>query len=226
MQDAKNVLISVADTGVGIAPEDQGRIFEEFEQVEGPHQLKAKGTGLGLPLAKSLAELLGGSVMLTSSRGVGSTFSVLLPVRFGSPEAGTTHEEPIPAKAGKKVLIVDDDEASRYLLKNLISEQRCEISEASGGLEGLRRAIAEHPDLIILDLGLPDLDGRAVLRELKSNSETAQIPVIINTSKRLSRLDLTELNSLAIGVVSKNETGPNQTRQALFELFTGLGITK
>jgi CheY-like chemotaxis protein len=223
MQGPEHVLISVADTGIGIAPEHQRRIFEEFEQVEGPHQLRSKGTGLGLPLAKSLAELLGGSVLLTSTPGIGSTFSVLLPVQYGARKAA----EPVVEqedRTGKKMLIVDDDEASRYVLMSLVAEKQFQMIEASSGMEGVRRALADKPDVIMLDLGLPDLDGKMVLRELKNNPETTQIPVIINTSKQLNGAEQAELQSLAVGVVSKNERDPNSARETVYALLAKAGV--
>ena len=85
LQSPREVIISVADTGIGIAPEDQERVFEEFTQIDSPLQRKAKGPGLGLPLARKLAELLGGRVSLRSEPGIGSTFSVVLPLDYRGP---------------------------------------------------------------------------------------------------------------------------------------------
>jgi signal transduction histidine kinase/CheY-like chemotaxis protein len=221
MEDPEHVLISVADTGIGIAPENQARIFEEFEQVEGAHQLRTKGTGLGLPLAKSLADLLGGSVRLESAFGLGSTFSVLLPIAFGKPA------ELLPVfrgnGSGKKILVVDDDEASRYVLKTLLAEEQFQIVEAKGGFEGIRQAIATRPNAIVLDLGLPDLDGREVLKELKHNADTLNIPVIINTSRPLPNHEKEELTAMAVGILSKNDPDPKAARRTLFSLLTAAG---
>ena len=222
MEGADRVSISVADTGIGIAPENQGRIFEEFEQVEGAHQLKTKGTGLGLPLSKALTELLGGTVSLTSEPGLGSTFAIVIPIRYNDPR---DEEKRIfaSAPASKNILIVDDDEAARYVLKSLLSDQRFEIVEAIGGLEGLRLA-AQKPEAIVLDLGLPDLDGRTVLFELKQNPATKDIPVIINTSRDLSPHEKAELTSMAVGLLSKNETEPETSRQALLGFLASAGV--
>jgi len=87
------VTFTVSDTGIGIAPQDQGRIFEEFTQLESPAQSQFKGTGLGLPLCRKLAELLGGRIELASKVGVGSKFSVTLPVRYQSESAVSSVEE-------------------------------------------------------------------------------------------------------------------------------------
>lgn len=221
MQGPDHVLISVADTGIGIAPENQARVFQEFEQVEGPHQLKTKGTGLGLPLAKSLAELLGGSILLTSTVGLGSTFSVLLPVRYQSDtDAAPANAAPAPSR---KILIVDDDEPSRYVLKSLIADKNFNFIEASGGLEGFRRALDDKPDVIILDLGLPDLDGTAVLQKLKSNDQTSAIPVIIHTSRQPSDIDHDALRP-AVGILSKNETEPETAKASLLRLLSTAGV--
>lgn len=224
MEDPGHVLISVADTGIGIAPEDQSRIFEEFEQVEGPQQVKTKGTGLGLPLARSLAELLGGSVTLVSELGLGSTFSLRLPVRYGSTAVPARDTRPIASGTGR-VLIIDDDEVSRYVLKSLLSGAPFEIAEATGGEEGLRQAAAFKPDVIVLDLLMPDLHGRVVLRGLKENSATAAIPVIINTSHELTSEEESEILPLVVGVLSKNQNDPAISRENMRELLTSAGIT-
>jgi signal transduction histidine kinase len=226
MDDSEHVRISVADTGIGIAPENHARIFEEFEQVEGPQQRKIKGTGLGLPLAKSLAELLGGSVHLESQLGLGSTFCVRLPRRY--PDLAEAKRIPAadPSLPLKRVLIVDDDEASRYVLKSLLSGNQFQIAEVEGGEEGVRQAIAWKPSLIFLDLGLPDLDGHAVLRKLKQNRETLDIPVIINTSRPLEAAEQAELATMAVGVIFKNHKDQAAVREAMRELLMASGINK
>jgi signal transduction histidine kinase len=209
-------VICVADTGIGIDPENHARIFEEFEQVEGSHQLGVKGTGLGLPLSKALAELLGGSVSVESERGVGSTFRVRVPIRFGD-----TGEE-APAMGARRVLIIDDDDAARYVLRNLLPADRLIFAEADGGKEGLRLACEFKPDLIFLDLHMPDLDGRAVLRELKQNPMTRQVPVIINTSQTLDPMEKEEFALHAADILSKNDPDPRAIRATVNNLLAAV----
>lgn len=106
MDGDDHIEILVSDSGIGIAPEDQERIFEEFEQVDGVHQKNIKGTGLGLPLAKSLAELLGGTVRVQSELGKGSTFSVRLPIKFSWPAARESRNS---RRSETTLLILDDN---------------------------------------------------------------------------------------------------------------------
>jgi signal transduction histidine kinase/CheY-like chemotaxis protein len=320
----ETVVFAVTDTGIGIAEEDQERIFQEWVQVDGQRQRTVKGTGLGLPLSRKLAQLLGGNVYVKSQVGLGSTFFAAIPIRFtGQAEVAYvpdvkreldasklpvlvvednrealfiyekylkgTQFQVIPAKdlkeahqalrefrpvavildvllqgehswellqelkhapstagipifvvtvvdnrekaialgadgfhakpvdrswliqqldaiakrlAQRQVLVIDDDEVSRYLLKTVLGQAEFRFFEASGGNEGLRRAREAHPDLIILDLAMPDLSGFEVLKRLKEDPCTAGIPVIIHTSKMLDSYERTLLTD-AVAIISK-----------------------
>jgi len=320
------VVFSVADTGIGIAAEDQLRIFKEWEQVEGKLQKTAKGTGLGLPLSKKLTQLLGGDVYVKSQVGVGSTFFAAVPIRYqGVTEAvyvpdvkreldasklpvlvvednreslfiyekylkgtefqvvpaqdlkearqalksfkpiavvldvllqgehswnllqelkqdpstssipvfvvtvvenqnkalglGATafHAKPIDRgwllsqlqttlnREEGQVLFIDDDEISRYLLKGIFSTSGCRLLEATGGIEGLRLARQTKPNLIVLDLSMPDLSGFEVLGALKREPETREIPVVIYTSQTLDSAERARLAE-AVEIVPKETT--------------------
>jgi signal transduction histidine kinase/CheY-like chemotaxis protein len=320
------VVFSVTDTGIGIAPDDQVRIFKEWEQIEGKLQKTAKGTGLGLPLSKKLAQLLGGDVYVKSQLGVGSTFFAAFPVRYeGVTEAvyvpdvkreldasklpvlvvednreslfiyekylkGTEfqvvpaqdlkearqalksfkpiaivldvllqgehswnllqelkqdpstssipvfvvtvvenqnkalglgaaafHAKPIDRawllsqlqttlnREKGQVLFIDDDEISRYLLKGIFSSSSFRLMEATGGIEGLRLARQSRPNLIVLDLSMPDLSGFEVLEELKREPETREIPVVIYTSQTLDGDERARLSD-AVEIVPKETT--------------------
>jgi signal transduction histidine kinase/CheY-like chemotaxis protein len=342
-----SIVFSVADTGIGIAPEDQARIFEEFSQIDGPHQRKAKGTGLGLPLVRKLAGLLGGHVELRSQPGVGSTFSAVLPRAYPGPaevvvvpevsaqldpsrrpvlvvednrealfiyekylkgtgfqvipaqtlraarhalgrfhpaaivldvlldrESGwellaelkqSPHTRDIPvlvvtlvenqakamalgahayctkpvergwllaklrALAGldapAMVLLIDDDDASRYLVKESLADSRCAIVEADSGAEGLRRALAQPPRLVILDLELPDCSGLDVLKALRDCAETRQTPVIINTAKVLADADREVLRAAgATAILSKECFSRKDGLQQVHEVLRHAGL--
>jgi CheY-like chemotaxis protein/two-component sensor histidine kinase len=150
------VVFAVRDTGIGIAPEHHGAIFQEFTQVESRLQGRVKGTGLGLSLSKKLAELLGGSVYLESEAGRGSTFYLALPPHLVMPP---------PPGAGairaRRILLIDDEETFRYVLRQMISSEDFEVFEADNGTEGLERARGMRPDAIFLDLQMPVMDGPA-----------------------------------------------------------------
>ncbi|HEX6503515.1 MAG TPA: ATP-binding protein [Terriglobales bacterium] len=319
------LLFSVTDTGIGIAEEDQERIFLEWTQVEGRLQKAAKGSGLGLPLSRKLAQLMGGNVHVQSKLGLGSTFVATIPIHFQGEtdvvyvpdvkrELDTsrlpvlvvednrealfiyekylkaTNYQVIPAKNVKearealrafrplaiildvllqsehswdllrdlkqdaatreipvyvvtvvdnrakamtlgasgfhpkpvdrnwllqqlqgveaeqpraKVLVIDDDATSRYLVKGVLATGHCQVWEAEGGIEGLRMAREYKPGIIVLDLAMPDLGGFDVLEQLGQDPETSGIPIVIHTSKVLDRDDQLRLKT-AIDVIPKS----------------------
>ncbi len=172
---------AVRDTGIGIAPADQERIFDEFSQVDTSLHGKVKGTGLGLPLSRSLAELVGGSISLESVPKQGSVFTLSIPVILAKGIA--TNSAATIDQSRKRVLIIDDDETFRYVMKQIIrNEPRYEVFEANDGGEGLHQARTTSPDVIVLDLQMPNVDGFTVLQELNADSRTSVIPVIVSTS--------------------------------------------
>ena len=168
-------------TGIGIVAEDQDRVFEEWVRIDTRMQRNGKGTGLGLPLSRKLAELLGGTIEVASTLGDGSTFTLTIPADYEAECALSGHAEPL--QQTKRVLIVDDDEGSRYVLRQLLAaESRLVIEEANDGAEGLARIAACKPDVVLLDLQMPVLDGFAVLATLAGDSTTRDLPVIVFTS--------------------------------------------
>lgn len=218
MQRGDKVRFTVADTGIGIAPEDQERIFEEFTQVDGPLQRRQKGTGLGLPLTRKLAKLLGGDVGVTSTPGLGSTFWAELPARIEPQQA----EPRLPLAKAKgaaqptlRILIVDDDETARYTLTNFAMQPGVEIMEAENGLAGIARATADHPDIIMLDLMMPGVGGHEVLGRLKNDPTTAAIPVVIVTSRFVNEDERKQILTRAAGVVYKGDLSREVVTRAI-----------
>jgi len=178
--DARDSRITflVEDTGIGIAPEDHERIFEEFSQVEGRLQVKSSGTGLGLPLSRQLAKLLGGELWVESELGLGTRFFLTVPL--------LTRSLTVPLARPRRVLIVDDDESFRYVLRQIITEQPSyAVIEACDGTEALRAVHEQAPDVIVLDLQMPKVDGFAVLRDLSNDPATRALPVIVATSMQV-----------------------------------------
>ena len=198
--ERERVNLSVRDTGIGIAPQDHARIFEEFSQVDTRLQRRVKGTGLGLPLSRSLAELLGGELTLESVPGQGSVFTLSIP-----PERGDPSRAQRPSNSGRKrVLLIDDDETFRYVMRQIIgNEPRYEYIEAVDGDVGLRTAREQKPDVIILDLQMPTMDGFTVLQELNADSRTSVTPVIVSTSLNVNA-ELKARLPAGTRVISKN----------------------
>ncbi|MGB8888623.1 MAG: ATP-binding protein [Candidatus Korobacteraceae bacterium] len=335
------IIFSVRDTGIGIAPQDQEFIFKEFTQIESAIQDRVKGTGLGLPLCRNLAELLGGSVSVESELGKGSNFYAVIPIDCrgsspeDTPEQGTvallpgkvpvlivednpetafiyrnylqkTDFQPImvvsveqarraltglqPAaivldvylggqdsseyirelrksadtenvpvivisvmdearkvlsygadkflrkpvdqevfcsalyklagrRERKKVLLVDDNEVSRYVLREKLSTWNFHILEARGGREALTVIDRESPDLVFLDLLMPDMGGLQVLEELRASPRSRSIPVIIHSSKTLDIQEEQVVRSATVGVFPKRSLHENFAAQELQDLL-------
>jgi signal transduction histidine kinase len=219
------VRFSVTDTGIGIAPEDQERIFQQFAQVDSPKQRRVRGTGLGLPLSKKLAELLGGRIELVSETGAGSTFSVLVPVRYGeltmpdqplAPRAASSGRE--TQEGGGTVLVIDDDDVARYLVKKQLTELPVLVIEAQSAIQGLERARQERPQAIILDLMMPEVSGFEALDELKADTRTRDIPVVVHTSMSVPPRDRVLLMEKAVVVLDKNRLESGELKALVADL--------
>ena len=178
------VRFRVSDTGIGIAPEDQEAIFEEFKQIEHSLQRKIKGTGLGLPLSRRLAHLLGGRVGVESQPGVGSTFTLGIPLVYRKIEPSPPAPAPSSAESAQRatVLLVEDHYETRLIYEKYLRSSPWQIASARSVREAenvFRRTI---PVAIILDIALEGEDTWDLLARLKSNPATARIPVIVVTS--------------------------------------------
>jgi CheY-like chemotaxis protein len=182
LEDAQAVRVAVRDNGIGIAPEEQTVIWDEFRQAR-PNSAEAlQGTGLGLALTRKLVALLGGTIWLESTPGAGSTFTFVVPRQLPQPQVEPA-EDSSSGDAQKNtrplVLVVEDDPPSRKLLLDWLAQSGLNTAWAGDGELGLELARKLGPRLILLDIHLPKLDGWQVLTELKSRPETAEIPVVI-----------------------------------------------
>ena len=199
--EKKFATFRVRDTGIGIPPEHHERIFEEFSQIDTRLHKSVKGTGLGLPLSRSLAQLIGGNITIESVVGQGSVFTLTIPTQFRDP---TSAVAPVADLTQKRVLVIDDDETFRYVMKQIIrNEPRYEVLEASDGSDGLRLAREGHPDVIVLDLQMPNVDGFTVLQELNADQRTSVIPIIVSTSMAVDA-ELKARLPVGTRVISKN----------------------
>ncbi len=343
--DTREIQFTVRDTGIGIAHEHHETIFKEFGQVENPLQERYRGTGLGLPLCRNLAMLLGGQIWLESELGKGSTFFVRLPAVYvgeasqpedtampaapefyrtpilfleDSPETAhllesylrdtefqpiltstvaqaevwaarhipaavvadvylgddqswnfiarlrerlpelplivtSVHDElrtaaskgisvflPKPverevllgelrrltAQSGtRRILLVDDNEVARYILRDLLSQPWLDIREAGSGTEALALLNESMPDAVILDLLMPDISGFDILRKLRTQSATQDLPVLIYTSKVLSESEKAQLDSWKARVIRKEDITTRLSAQPFLDWVRSVGLS-
>jgi PAS domain S-box-containing protein len=192
------IKISIIDTGMGIAEVDRPTVFEKFKQVGDTLTDKPKGTGLGLPICKQIVEHHGGRIWVESELGKGSTFSFTLPlevaaeseVNIATLEVNTFIEQlkeqvsqtaPTGNNYKKTIMVVDDDANIRQLLRQQLETEGYAVKEAKDGREAVTSAKLEPPDLIILDVLMPDMNGFDVAAILKNDPITMSIPIAINS---------------------------------------------
>ena len=168
---------AVADTGIGMTPEQQARLFEEFSQADATTAQRFGGTGLGLAITRKLARMMGGDVTVATELGKGSVFTVRLPGNVSLPAPLAVEGSRRPA--GDCVLVIDDDVTARELVADHLKSEGFSVITASGGLKGLKLAKQVKPMVITLDVMMPDLDGWSVLAALREDSELADVPVIM-----------------------------------------------
>lgn len=188
------ILVSITDTGIGIAKDDYGAVFEQFKQVGGDTLTdKPKGTGLGLPICKEIVEHHGGRIWVESEVGKGSTFSFTLPVHQKTETHKPLHLNDLVKQLkqqmaqsafniqGKNstILVVDDDDSIRSLLHQELSDAGYLIEEAANGKMALECVRKNKPDLIILDVMMPEMNGFDVAAVLKNDPQTMDIPIIV-----------------------------------------------
>jgi PAS domain S-box-containing protein len=177
------VQVDVADNGIGIAPENIARIFDRFFRADHPMVQEAEGTGLGLSIVKMFVEMLGGEIWVDSTLGAGSTFSFTMPLAstdLPEPDAGLLDMELTPVTARRpKILVVEDDRDLALLLRRQLEADGYQVVLAGTGDDAIWLAREEQPQVITLDIMLPDVDGFVVLERLKDNPLTAAIPVVI-----------------------------------------------
>lgn len=189
---AKNHLqLSITDSGIGIKPEDQDRIFSEFEQVDNSYARRYEGTGLGLALTRRIVELHSGVISVQSEEEKGSTFTVTLPPREETavslpcvcPPAADEQVDHFAERSGAApmIVVVEDDSATRELLTLYLAEGGYQVATVRNGDDAVATIRELQPFAVILDVMLPGKDGWQILQELKSDTELKEIPVIMAT---------------------------------------------
>jgi signal transduction histidine kinase/DNA-binding response OmpR family regulator/HAMP domain-containing protein len=187
------VAFSVSDTGIGMTPEQMEKLFQTFSQAEASTARKYGGTGLGLAVTRHFCQMMGGDISVESEHGVGSTFTIRLPVEVAERKAEGVRQgaelvpvdesrfEPQAPKGASTVLVIDDDPSVCDVMKHFLSKEGFRVETASGGEEGLHLARELRPDAVTLDVLMPGMDGWTVLATLKTDPELANIPVIMLT---------------------------------------------
>jgi signal transduction histidine kinase/CheY-like chemotaxis protein len=186
------IALAVADTGIGMTPEQMGKLFGTFSQADSSTTRKYGGTGLGLAISRRFSRLMGGDITVTSCPGQGSTFTLTLPRRVVDPEApapsvaaaaaepaAPTPVDAPPVASRGTVLVIDDDPATVEVVRRYLVREGYRVEVAYAGEEGLARAHALRPDVITLDVMMPGMDGWSVLSALKADPQLAQIPVVM-----------------------------------------------
>jgi signal transduction histidine kinase/CheY-like chemotaxis protein/CHASE3 domain sensor protein len=205
--DGDKIAVSVRDTGIGISESFLPFLFDEFRQADDKASRRFGGTGLGLAIAKKYCDMLDGSIVVESQQGLGSTFTLLLPLE---PPGGQKAENDTDQQVGnvrklresshgpdsakrRTLLLVEDSEPQIIQITDVLREEGYIMQVARNGREALQFIKLQVPDAMILDLQMPEVDGFEVLREIRNLDETRSIPVLILTSKHVTKSELSFL---------------------------------
>ena len=182
-RDGEWLSFAVEDTGIGMSPEQLQRLFQRFTQADESTTRKFGGTGLGLALTRAFARLLGGDVTVASTEGRGTCFTLRVPAEAPEGAAQLEGTSELGGSAAHEprdlVLVIDDEASQRELLNRFLTKQHFAVRTTADGRSGLELARSLQPRVILLDVMMPDLDGWAVLKALKADPVTADIPVVI-----------------------------------------------
>ncbi len=191
MESEETALVfTVEDSGIGIPYEEIDKVFEAFKQHEKHDTKKFGGTGLGLSISKSLVEAMGGEISVTSKPGIGSTFKLILndiqtvPIELSQNESSPQNLKNTSFE-NAEILIVDDIESNRYMISEILIELGLSVSFAENGQEALDLVDEKKPDLILMDMKMPVMDGKEATSKLKSNPQTDEIPVVALTASSI-----------------------------------------
>lgn|GEM_PF-684078 len=186
-EDTDCIVIDVFDTGIGMTQEQMEKLFQPFQQADASTTRKYGGTGLGLTISREFCRMMGGDLTVSSVFGKGTTFSARIPLKQKPvmqnrvSVRNATHSSPALPELRTKILVIDDDLLIHDLISRNLTKIGCEVHTADCGEAGLKLAREWKPDLIILDVMMPQMDGWSVLNILKHDNELRNIPVIMHT---------------------------------------------
>ena len=164
--------IIVHDSGIGISRENFSNIFNSFRQIESTYTKTQQGVGLGLSIVKGLVDLMEGSISVESEPGKGSIFTVIIPIAGVTTEKGKVQEKAFGSTGLKKILVVEDEAVNRIYMVRLLQKAGWNIIEAEDGIEAVKKYQQEKPDFIIMDVGLPGLDGISATKIIREAEAT------------------------------------------------------
>jgi signal transduction histidine kinase/CheY-like chemotaxis protein len=215
------ICFSVTDTGIGIAEENKELIWQEWGQIEADQRPRHKGSGLGLPLSRQLASILGGRTWFESEAGKGSTFYVEIPTAVAKgPEVARSDEEE------QTILLVDDDEVARYILRrNLVTLTSARLIEASSLVEARRCLATTRPKLVFLDIVMPEENGLDLAGELRAAPDTADLPIVLVSSKTLTPEERSFIQDHGLSHIDKDRGDAEDQRVALERVLLNLGLS-
>lgn len=236
VEEKSNIIhIAVSDTGIGIEKKFLSKIFDEFRQADSGNSRKYGGTGLGLAIANKYTELLGGKITVESIPGEGSQFTLSVPVYFSARqttvEIRETGDRPVLPKFAKhlgitsnkdkSLLLVEDNEAVIIQMKDMLETQGYTIIVANDGNEALDQIAQKIPDGMILDLMMPGVDGFEVLKRIRDEEETSQLPVIILTAKYITKKELAFLKHNQVHqLIQKGDINKDQLLEAVARMMS------
>ena len=231
----EEICLAVCDTGIGIAAEHLPLIFEEFRQADEGTARRYGGTGLGLAIAKKYALLLQGDIVVESTVGQGSVFTLRLPCSI-SPTGGETEaamdseakaavaQSAVISGQGRCILLVEDSEPAVIQMTDILGEQGYRVQVACNGSDALALINGSLPDAVILDLMMPGMDGFQVLRQIRSAKRTAPLPVLILTAKHVTKEELSFLVGNNIHqLIQKGDIGKDQLLAAVAKMVADPG---
>ncbi len=185
---SREVEIAVSDTGPGLTPQQVGELFQPFNRLGREHG-EIEGTGIGLVISRRLAELMGGTLRARSTVGVGSSFVLTLPRSSDGAGAEATAAPPEPAATSaerRHVLYIEDNATNAEVMRGILLQRpHVELEVAGTAADGMAALRARRPDLVLLDMHLPDLDGLELLRQLKADPALASLPVVVVSADAL-----------------------------------------
>jgi len=210
----------VTDSGIGMTPEQQKKMFKVFSQADSSTTRKYGGTGLGLAISKRIVEMMGGEIVLESTAGKGSTFSFTVPMEIGHNETPTLPELD-DAVTGIRVLVIDDNPASRQIFIQMLNNFSITAQDAASGKNGLSiMTAAEQPyDLVLIDLQMPDLDGFETVREIQRITPANRLPKIILACARDDEQVRSRAKEMGIENIIVKPTTASQLFNSLHSAF-------